>query len=122
MSDEEVGEVHLLLGLDKEVYDLGLDGDVQGRDRLVADDGHRVQGQGAGDSNPLPLATSEFVGAATHLIRMESDLIHQISWKIIKMAFPLIFLILSRSIQEVDGLEEDAPLNLGRRTAQKLED
>ena len=64
VGDEEVGEAQLLLEVLEEVEDLGLDGDVEGRDGLVADDELRVEGEGAGDADALALAAGELVGVA----------------------------------------------------------
>ena len=50
VRDEEVGEVEVLLERLEQVDDLRLDGDVQGGDRLVADDEVRVQRQRARES------------------------------------------------------------------------
>jgi hypothetical protein len=58
VGDEQVGEVELGLQVLHQVDDLGLDRDVQGRDRLVADDEAGVQRQGAGDADALALSTA----------------------------------------------------------------
>ena len=46
MGDEKVGEMFLLTELIEKLEDLGLDGDVQGRDRLVEHHEFGVQGDG----------------------------------------------------------------------------
>ncbi len=48
VGDEDVGQVERALQLVQEVQDLGLDRDVQGRDRLVGDDQPGPEDQGAG--------------------------------------------------------------------------
>ena len=59
VGDEDVGEAELLLQVGEQVEDLGLDRDVQGRDRLVADDQLRLERQGPGHADPLPLPAGE---------------------------------------------------------------
>ena len=49
VSNEEVSEIESLLKFAQQVDDLGLDGHVQSRHGLVADDDLGLQGQGAGD-------------------------------------------------------------------------
>src|SRR5215217_1141493 len=51
VGDEEVGQTELLLEVFEEVDDLGLDRDVEGGDRFVADDEVGVGGEGAGDAD-----------------------------------------------------------------------
>ena len=53
MGDEDIGEVHLLLEGFQQVEDLGLDGYVQGGDRLVTYHEIRVQRKCTGDADPL---------------------------------------------------------------------
>src|ERR687894_515521 len=64
VGDEDVGEVELLLQVLQEVYDLGLDRDVQRAHRLVADDQPGVQGYGPRHPDPLPLSAGELVRVA----------------------------------------------------------
>src|SRR5205814_8491674 len=64
VGDEQVGQLELRLQVFQQVDDLGLDGDVEGGDRLVADDERRLHGECPRDANPLPLAAGELVGIA----------------------------------------------------------
>ena len=57
-----------------EVEDLGLDGDIQGGNRLVGDDHGRAQDQGAGQAQPLPLAAGELVRVAVGGGSRQADL------------------------------------------------
>ena len=68
VGDEQVGQAELPLQLLQEVQDLRLDRDVEGRDRLVADDEVRLEGQRAGDPDPLSLAAGEFVRVAAGVV------------------------------------------------------
>ena len=69
MRDEQVGQLQVLLQLLQQVDDLGLDGDVERRDRLVADDEVGRGGERAGDADPLPLAAGELVRIAVAIGR-----------------------------------------------------
>lgn len=69
MGDEDDGHVALLLEPVDQLEDLRLDGDVQGRGRLVADEDFRIGGQGDGDDDSLTHAAGEF-----ERILIEADL------------------------------------------------
>ena len=64
VADEEVGQAELVLQVLQQVDHLRLDRDVEGRDRLVADDELGVERQGPGDPDPLALAAGELVRIA----------------------------------------------------------
>src|SRR6185503_7635607 len=72
VGDEQVREVHAALQVAQQVDDLRLDGDVEGRHRLVGDDEPRVHGQGAGDTDALSLAAGELVGIAARVAGRQS--------------------------------------------------
>ena len=57
VGDEEVAHTQVSLQLLQEVQDLGLDGEIQGAGRLVADKKLRADDQGPGNGDTLPLAT-----------------------------------------------------------------
>src|SRR5215467_2561617 len=61
VGDEQVRQVELLLELLQQVDDLGLDGHVQRRHRLVTHNKLGVDGQGAGHPDALPLPAAEFM-------------------------------------------------------------
>ena len=73
VGNEEVGETELVLQVHEEVHDLGLNGDVEGADRLVADDEFGFDGEGPGDADPLALAAAELVGEAAGVGGIEPD-------------------------------------------------
>src|SRR6266496_1346092 len=73
VGDEDVGEVQFLLQVVQQVDDLRPDGDIQGGDRLVGDDQPWVQGQCAGDADPLALAAGELVRVPVEVLRGEAD-------------------------------------------------
>ena len=70
MGDEQVGQAELLLQVFEQVDDLGLDRDVERRDRLVGDDEIGVGRERAGDADALPLAAGELVRVA---VRRSTD-------------------------------------------------
>ena len=78
VGDEEVGEVEALLEGTEQVDDLGLNGDVESGDGLVADDEGRVYSQRAGNANPLALAAAELVGVAVHHVGIEAHDLEQL--------------------------------------------
>ena len=57
----------------QEVQDLGPDGNVQGRHRLVQEDELRRRDEGAGDGDALPLAAAELVGIERGALAREPD-------------------------------------------------
>ncbi|MNF68235.1 hypothetical protein D3C84_500870 [compost metagenome] len=76
MGDEDEGEPHLLLQGLEQVDHLGLDGDIQRRDRLVADDHLGLQDQRPGDADALALAAGELMGVAVHQVGQKPHLGH----------------------------------------------
>ena len=60
------------------VEDLRLHGHVQRRHRLVADDQPRVEREGAGDADPLPLPAGELVRIAADVLRAQADDLEQL--------------------------------------------
>jgi hypothetical protein len=77
VADEEQREAKLLLQVPKQVHDLRLDRNIEGRDRLVADDEIRFRGERAGNADALPLATGEFVRPAIRGIAWQPDPVAQ---------------------------------------------
>ena len=73
VGDKEVGEVKFFLEVHQKVDDLGLDRDIEGTDRFVADDKLRFDGEGAGNTDALALTSAKFVGEAAGVGRVEAD-------------------------------------------------
>ena len=72
VGDHDVGRGSpALLEVLHQVEDLGLDGDVEGRDRLVGHDQLGLEGQRPGQADPLALAAGELVGVAVDAPRAE---------------------------------------------------
>jgi len=78
VRDEQIGEVELFAQLDQQVDDLRLNGDIQGRDGLVEHHEARVEGQSAGHTDALPLASGEFMGIAVQIARVEAHLFERL--------------------------------------------
>jgi hypothetical protein len=74
VADEEVSEVVALLQVHHEVQHLGLDRDVEGRDRLVGHDQLRAGDQRPGDGDALALAAGKLVGVLVAVVRLQSHL------------------------------------------------
>src|SRR5947207_11190199 len=78
VRDEQVAHCVFVLQILQEVQQLGLDRDVERRDRLVADQDLRAQGERAGDRDPLALAAGELVGILGERVRGEAHLVEQL--------------------------------------------
>lgn len=73
MADKEVCQRELLLKVFEEIDHLGLDGDIQGGDRLIANNEARIERERPGDPNALALAARKFVRIAVGEPRIETD-------------------------------------------------
>ena len=73
VGNKEISKVELFLEIHQKVDDLGLDRDIEGTDRFVADDKFRFDGEGAGNADALALASAKFVGEAAGVGRVEAD-------------------------------------------------
>jgi hypothetical protein len=82
VGNEKVGQVHLFLQLLEEIDDLRLNRNVQGRDRLVADNELRVNSQCARDADALSLPAAEFVGVTVVMILAEAYLMEQFDYPV----------------------------------------
>ena len=77
MSDEQVGQSHLILQLIEHIDDLRLNGYVQSRYRFIADDEVRIDRQRARNTDTLSLAARELMGISGCMFGVEADVIHQ---------------------------------------------
>ena len=62
----------------EQVEHLGLDRDVERRDRLVGDEQLGLERDRAGDADPLALAAGELVRVAVVVLGVEPDAVHQL--------------------------------------------
>src|SRR2546428_10461852 len=74
VRDEDVRDAFGGLKFGQQVEDRGLDRNVQGRDRLVADDDVRRPGERPADGHPLPQPSGEFGRALLEVPWFEADL------------------------------------------------
>ena len=77
MGDEQIGQAHFVLQLVKHIDDLSLDGDIQCRNRLVADNELRVQCESPSDADALALTAGKLVGIAGSMFTVEPHAIHE---------------------------------------------
>lgn len=68
MGDEYIGQVELLAQIGEQIDDLGLDRNVERRDRLVGHDQPWPERQRASNADTLALAAREFVGIARRVL------------------------------------------------------
>jgi len=73
VADEEVADAELALQVHEQVEDLALDGDVERRDGLVADDEVGLERERTGDSDALLLATRERGRPSVAQRRIDAD-------------------------------------------------
>ena len=78
MADEEYREAEELLEVLEEVQHLGLDGDVEGGGRLVADEEPGPGREGPGDRDALALTARELVWIPDRRARPEPDLLEEV--------------------------------------------
>ena len=78
VRDEHVGQVLVLLEVEQQVDDLGLNRHVQRGNSLVADDELRVRGERTGDADALPLSAGELVREAVQEVRREAAFVHDV--------------------------------------------
>ena len=71
--NKKVSKVKFFLEVHQKVDDLGLDRDIESTDRFVADDKLWFDGEGAGNTDALALASAKFVWEATGVGMVEAD-------------------------------------------------
>jgi hypothetical protein len=86
MGDEEITETQPFLKVFEEVQDLCLNGDIQGRDRLIADKQGWADTEGPGDSDSLPLSATELMRITLSCRRGDSHHHHQIGHPVLAFA------------------------------------
>src|SRR5207247_1899973 len=100
VSDEQIRELEAILQVLEKVDDLRLDGHVECRDRLVANNELRLHGERAGDPDALTLAARELVRVAVGEVRVEThhaqELLH-----------PLGLLLALGEVMDLDWFADD---------------
>src|SRR5690606_27975353 len=87
MRNEQIRQIKLLLELPEQIYDLRLDGDVQSRHRLIANDKFGAQSDSSCDDNPLALPAGKLMGVFLQTSRGQPDHLQEL---------PGLLLLLSR--------------------------
>jgi len=77
VGDEQISDAVRPPQLCQQIENLILGGDVQGTHRFVQHQQPRLQGNGPGDGDALPLAAGELVGIAGHVIGVQAHLLQQ---------------------------------------------
>jgi hypothetical protein len=75
MGDEEIGKTQLISKIHQEIQDLGLDRNIQGRNRFIRDDQIGTKRNSSGDTDPLTLSSTELMGVTEGILGMESNLL-----------------------------------------------
>src|SRR5882724_10528863 len=78
MGDEQKREPEFLLQVLQQIDDLGLDRDVERRDRLVADDQFRLDRERPRNPDALTLAAGKFVRVPRHVAGLQADGLEQV--------------------------------------------
>ena len=73
VGDEDIGQVQLLLDVLHQVEYLRLNGHIQRRDRLIADEQVGADAQRAGNAQALALAAGKLVRKAHQVVRLDVD-------------------------------------------------
>ena len=74
MRDKEIGESELIPQIHQEIEDLGLNGNIQGRDRFIRYNQFRMEGDGPGNADPLALSAAELVRITKGILTVKPDL------------------------------------------------
>ena len=77
MPDKQIGQSVFLLKPFEKFDDFRLNGDIQGRNRLVGNQHLRLQRQCPRDSDPLPLTAAEFVRISSRPAGIQPDIFKQ---------------------------------------------
>ena len=78
VGDEDKRQMHLPAELREQIENLRLNGNIQSRNGFVCDDQARLEGERAGDGDPLPLAAGKFVRVFLHKPRGETNQLHEL--------------------------------------------
>ena len=78
VGNEQIGKPHLLLQIQQQVEYLALNGNIQRRDRFIADDQFRLQGDGPGDADALPLAAGKLERKTIRCCCRQPDMLQQL--------------------------------------------
>lgn len=78
VGDKDIGQLFLILQIHQQIQDLCLNGNVQCRDRLVADDELRVHGQCAANADALAAAAVQLVAETLCITLIQTNGLHDL--------------------------------------------
>jgi len=78
MGNKHVGKAPLFAGFHQQIQNLGLDGNIQGGNRLVRHNKLRIHHEGPGNADPLTLSARKFMGIAYRPLGVDSHLLHHL--------------------------------------------
>ena len=78
VGNKEIGQVLILLHILHQIQNLGLNGHIQSRNRLVTYNESRIQRQGPGDPDALAASAVQLVGLAVGQPLRQPHCIHQL--------------------------------------------
>ena len=93
VGDEQVGQAHLVLEFIKHIDDLGLDGNIQCGNRLVAHNKLGVHCHSPGNADALPLAAGELMGIPVGVLRVQAHLGHQLQHPLLPLLLGGVHLV-----------------------------
>ena len=79
VGDKQIRRTKLVLKFLEQVQNLGLNGNIQSGNGLVADDQLGLQSEGAGDADTLTLTAREFVRIAVDVLGVQTDDVQQLA-------------------------------------------
>src|SRR5690349_9292929 len=112
MGDKEKSETELLLQVLQQIDHLGLDRDVERRDRLVADDELRLHRERSRDADALTLPAGKFMRIAAHVIGLQPDGLEQADDALLELALVLRQLMNDQGLAD-DGADAHARIERG---------
>ena len=78
MRNEQIGQIEFPLQLHQQVQDLGLNRNIQSRDRFIGNNQLRTQRQRPGNTDTLPLASTELMRIPIEVILAQADEFQQL--------------------------------------------
>lgn len=78
VRNEYISEIHVALQIFQQIYYLCLNGHVERRNRLVADDKTGLQGKRARNADTLTLTAAELVRISFKVVSLQAALLHRV--------------------------------------------
>ena len=110
MANEQIAEAKLVLEVVEQVQNLSLHAHVEGRNRLVANEELGLQGQGAGNTNSLPLASRKLMRVLLGILGGKAHGLQQLRHPVLALGG-----IFVKSVNREGFLEQFANPHAGRK-------